>query len=185
MRLAGALIGALIIVVAAILAAASTSAATVKLSDAQRVVALWKKANILGGDISQTGQSITDAALSNATSMSGSQILEANLASACFLRLSRAADGLEGFLHVAAVTLLVASDMKDQRDDASALKVARASLSGTNLHLAAARQITNSVAGACRNSAAVNVKAQAILDLIDEIDRQIAPIAQRVGASPS
>jgi hypothetical protein len=171
---------ALIVLTGAVVTAAPTYAAIVKLSDASAVSALMQKAHSLSSDISQTGQSIGD----NASPRDGAAQLDATSnVLICLLRLRAATDDLGGYLNAAALTLLLASDLKDQRDDVSALQVVRLSLSQILRAVPVDRQITNTVAGACPNSAAVNVKAQTILDLIGEIDSKIAPIARKVGAT--
>jgi hypothetical protein len=166
------------------LVAAVAEAATVNSGDAQQVVALWQKAEGLSRDVDAAGHSIADDALANAPAMSSAQMLQASETTTCFTRLSRAADGIESFLHVAAVALLIASGMEDQRDDAAAVQVARTSLSGAPQYVATTRQVVGAIGGACRSSAAVQVKAQALLDFLDKVGARIEPIARKVGAGP-
>jgi hypothetical protein len=172
-----------IVAVAGMAAAATPAAATtVNSSDAQQVTALWKQAEGLSREVDAAGQSSSDGALANAPAMSSAELLEASQTTSCFTRLSRAADGIESFLHVAAVALLIASGMEDQRDDASAVQVARTSLAGAARYLATSRQLVAAISGACGNSPAVTAEARALLDFLDAVGARIEPIARKVGA---
>lgn len=173
------------VLVAGMLAAADANAATVTLAEAQEISALWQKAHQLGSDIAEISVSVSQGAGASAPNLSARENVENLNTISCFSDLSRVVAHIEAFLSDVAIASMIDSNMKDQRDDASALAVLNATLAKYSSVLQNMRSMTNNVAGACGTNAAVNVKAQATLDFISEIDRQISPLAHTIAAHSS
>jgi hypothetical protein len=146
--------------------------------DANTVIALVQKVARLGGDLAETDHAELVDSVSKGDWASAYQALHA---STCFDGEMQALATLTNDLVAAQVELAILSDLRDKRDEASALAVARISFSGLERDIPVARKDVNGWMGTCADNAAVAAKAQALLNFLDEVDMSVAPIAARVG----
>lgn len=154
---------------------------SISLNDSKAVGTIWHKALTLGSDIAQTAQAVTES-FASSSSLTTDQFADAVGISQCFSRLIHATDGLTTRGNVLTITALLAAEMKDPRDESLALQVLRSSLTNLDQELALYRHEATQASARCRNDAAVNVKAQAVLDLISEAEDTFKGLAQKVGA---
>lgn len=143
--------------------------ATITANEAKRVAALWEQANRYGVDIQQTISSIP-------------QTGDSIIAITCLSTLSGVAGHLDAFLSDVTIALMIDSSMVDARDDAAAVNIAKGTLAKMNDIMELNRSMANHAVGSCQRDAAVAVKAQALLDFMKDVERQIAPIARKIGA---
>ena len=134
-------------------------------------------------DASQAGQSAANSAASDIFALTNSEVRAARLMPICIFSLLNALDDIAEALHVATMSALVTREMKNKGDAEVALEITKIVISDIEKHLPANREIVGSIAGRCPNNPLVDVKVQATLDFLTEIDANIGPIAKRIGVS--
>lgn len=154
----------------------------VSINDTKAVGAIWKNAETLGGEIGQTAQMMTQSAAADSASMTRGDVADLFQKTECFDELDRAVSGVGEFGHALTLTLLISAEVKDRRDEELALEVVRSAFAKLDPELALWRHEANGASASCHDDAAVNVKAQAVLDLVGAAEDVFKPLARKVGA---
>lgn len=148
------------------------------LADAKKTLALGKRANEIALDIGQIVSSWTDSILADRNAVEANQAEKTII---CLGFLRDTASELSAKMREDTAVLMILSGLKHADDEVEAIQVAKLSFAGTIEGLPIYRKQANDMSTGCNNSAVVNTKAQAILDLIGEVDVTVKPIAWRLG----
>jgi hypothetical protein len=148
-------------------------------TDVDRMQTLVKKASDLHGSVAQSAES-TFTSLANLTSpVNMTSVIKLDT---CLQRLVSATNQVESSLALLWKEAALASLMRNKTDETTTLSFLRVELSSiVDDYDPLSKQIANEVSGMCQGSALVVTKAQALLDLVGEVEGAIALLNRRIG----
>jgi len=166
-----------LIIAVSVMFYSSAYAIEVKKSDVDKVTSLRKKADAINMEIAQTGRSVIKDTVDNPQ---GSQRFQHMFV--CFEGLHELSSRYTNQLQGLWIALSTAKLMKDDYDKATVLNLgADMYFSLIKENMPDDRNFMSNTENNCQDSALIMVKAQKLLDLMNEIDTILPPIAKRLG----
>ena len=154
-------------VLIALLLSAQTRAATAapifKLADAAQLLSLNKKLAAVHRDIGDAFQTANK-----------------DRTVPCLPAISTEAQSVFMLVGFAVDLLTLDATMRDKRDEYDVLDVLTTNLKMATIQLTGSRQTINKWMSYCSESATVNVKGQAVINIFSEIEQALAPVADKV-----
>ena len=149
-----------------LLCATGVQATVLQMSDVERWRALTQKLITAQVDI-------TDA-------MENAGELKSHVEADCLLMIHNQADSLSATAVAAGTLIALSIAMKDSGDEVQVLRAVRSYLNAVSERLPHARKQINAWMTRCGSSAVVNVKAQAVLNVISEFEGPVTSLSRRV-----
>ena len=153
-----------------------------RLKESRVLLALNQRAINLGANISASGKEMADNEMAQMQAgIAVSQYAPVELT--CLLRLSNATERVSGELHALLISVALSETAIAPFDRASATSYSRLTADTARDVISNSRDVANSVAGGCPQSAIVNQKAQDVLLLLEDSENEIDRITNEIGHS--
>jgi hypothetical protein len=149
-----------------LLFATSAQAATLQMSDVKTLNTLAHKLTTAQVDLSE--------AIKNAGELRNDVVVE------CLYMIHNQTSSFNGTAIPVSILVGLSVVMKDNTDELLVLRALRTFLDALSQGLIQARKQINAWMTRCGNSAVVNVKAQAVLNILSEFEGPIASLSRRV-----